>query len=208
MILRFVITAFLLLFSGGALAKISGDYISLNFNYSKIGTRLSKEGAVTQNNRYSSQEFKSEDFALGGAVGSFFNYKNFLLLAEVFYDDINNQISDNFGVAKDNDVSINYRYGGRLGFGYNFYEDYALYLSYGLALVDSRVSWASSNQAVNQRNIEDILGVGFVYSLNEAFDLNLQYDLQKYEVRTPKSNIFDHIRVRSHILKFGVSYKF
>ncbi len=194
--------------NANAFAKSSNNYVSVNLNYSKIGTRLSQNGIITQNPDYSSQEFKGEQNSFGVAVGKIFNYKkDYFLLTEIFYDDINNQISDDFGRSAGADVSINYRYGGKIGFGYNISKKNKIYISYLLTMVDSKVLW-SENRLVNERQFQDGFGAGFIYSLNEKISFDLQYDKQKYEVATPSSAVFDHIRIRSHIIKLGVSYNF
>ncbi len=200
----YLVTLAMSVFSGSkALAKTQGSYAGVDLLRTKAEHKYKQSGLIN----FSSSKFDDSAFGYGVNYKYALNFNGLFLAPVVFYENLNTESKDS-----DNDsVSLKNRYGAKLELGYDFSDEFALYVSGGVAKVSYEVDWSSVNRKKTGNDTAAIIGVGILFYPAKNLALNLDYNIQKLTLGAPTSGgglIRTEVDTDVSVIKFGVSYHF
>ena len=183
-----------------AFAKTEGSYVGVDV------LRVNSTHQYAQSGRIASNYPKFEDSAIGFGINYKYaiNFNNFFIAPNAFYEKLGTKASD-----KDRDtVSINSRYGAKLDLGYDISDEFAIYLTGGVASVGYNVDWKSIDQKKSGDKVAGIFGVGANYYPHKNISLNVEYNFQSLDVATPSFGGINQAKTDISTVKIGAAYHF
>jgi opacity protein-like surface antigen len=176
-------------------------------------------------------KFKESDFGYGVNIKYAYNIDDlmpmeplipFFVFIEAFWQDIGTSARDRSGDL----VNLNSRYGGKLGMGLDFADDFLLYGSFGAASIDYEIDWSALNinladnlKKKSGSKVGLVYGAGIGYYLTENFIISLELNIQRLELDSivfPSVNAAngesigntDKVRTNLLVTQLGLSFKF
>ncbi len=187
-----------------ALAKTEGSYVGVNLSRVNSSHQYERSGVTASN-------FAKFD---NSATGFGVNYKyaislnNFFLAPGIFYEKLGTK-ADSIGDEGDTSISVNSRYGAKLDFGYDIADNFAMYLTGGLANVSYKVDWADvTGQKKSGNKVGAILGIGANYYPHKNISLNLEYNFQTLDLATPDNGGVNQAKTDISTIQIGAAYHF
>lgn len=186
-----------------ALAKTEGNYVGIDLLRVKAQHQYANSGTDSPYAKFS-------DSATGFGINYKYaiNFDGFFIAPGAFYEKLGTKAIDS---DKDN-ISLNHRYGAKIDFGYDFADNFALYFSGGLASVNYKVDWKSSNESTSGNKVAPMVGVGAAYYPHKNLALTLEYNFQRVVLSTPN---FDTVPLKINeaktdigTVKIGAAYHF
>ncbi len=190
-------------FSSSAFAKTEGSYLGLDVLSSRASHKYSDGNSLT-----SSYYGTFKDNAIGYGVNYkyAFNYGNFFVAPGLFVEKIGTKSID-----RDHDpVTIDNRYGAKIDFGYDITENFAAYLTAGIANVSYKVDWKSINKKNSDTQVAGLAGAGLLFHPHKNVTLSVEYNFQSLDLDAPKASNGNITKVKTDIntAKIGVAYHF
>ncbi len=131
----FLLSASLAFLCANALAKTQGSNVSVNLAHNKSSHKY-KIGRLDVG-----EEFDNSKIGYGIAYKYSFNFNNLFVAPELFFDKIDTKSNNGF----DEFMLIKDRYGLKVNLGYDFSDQFAGYISGGLADINYKVDWQNVN---------------------------------------------------------------
>lgn len=186
--------------ASSALAKTQGHYAGVNVLRSSATNQYKSSEIIAGN--YG--EFSDSSVGFGADYKYAFNYGKTFLSPGLFFDNLGLESQDQDGDS----VSSDYRYGASLDLGYDISDNFSLYLTTGVANIGYEVDWKSSGQKESGSKVGYIAGIGASYKVSESVALNLEYNAQSTDFKTPDNGGINTVTSDIKVLKFGASYNF
>lgn len=222
--LHLVLTSLFILQSTIGNAK-DGPYVGADFLYANSNHQLdvaSDDATVCGSickTFFDGKETGRDSFGYSLNVGYKFNFKEFFVAPELFFDKLNNS-SDGFHDSGFSDeykaykLDLNYRYGFKSHIGYNVTPKFNAFLTWGFANLDydeRPVKYVTSGVTRNPTasELDQLFGFGFAYSFNENISGKLTYDRQSMRLRSVNhGDEGSTIKTTLDVVKVGVAYSF
>lgn len=211
-------------FSSASFAKTEGSYVGFNLLKTTAETKEWKGSRVSPS--VSPMQDSSNGYGL--EFKHAFNFGNQMFISPgVFYDHLGNKIKDKpvsstvNGVNLANDsVSVKSRYGIKADFGYDVTDNFAAYLTAGLASVKYGINWdskivdptdlvtvsSSSSLSKKGRKMGAIYGAGFSFYPTKDVSVNVEYNMQSLDFKAPDVAVKAPTKLKT--MKVGVAYHF
>ncbi len=154
----------------------------------------------------------SEDFGYAFSGGYRYNMGKFFVAPEAFYDFLNSRAKDFYvhdgSEPAGSSIRINYRYGGKMNFGYQLTERFSTFLNVGVAKTRYHQNWDSDTYKKKYDNAKRgvVWGVGVIYSLSDHWATRVSYDYERLKTRYVDQGFQDLIKL--HVVKAGLVYSF
>ena len=186
--------------ASSALAKTQGHYVGINVLRSSASNQYKSSSIIASN--YS--KFNDSSIGFGADYKYAFNFDKIFLSPGVFFDKLGLESQDQDGDS----VSSDYRYGAKIDLGYDITDDFSLYITSGIAKTGYDVDWKSSGQKESGSKIGYLAGIGASYNISESIALNLEYNSQSIDFKTPDNGGINKVTSDIRAIKFGASYQF
>ncbi len=176
-----------------AFAKTEGNYGSVAVLYNRI-----ELGQLTS----TSNTTKTTNSAgMGLGYKHAFNFDGIFVAPGVFGERTNIKSSIN----DVDEVNLKYRYGFRADVGYDIEDDLAVYLTGGLAFMNTKT--VTQEGTISHRTKSaPFYGVGISHEYSKKTSFFLEYQTQTYSLAAAGES--NRIKVDNNIVKVGMSYKF
>jgi opacity protein-like surface antigen len=176
-----------------ALAKTSGNYFGIDLNRSMVDYKSSfEDGGEAINTKAD-----NSNIGFGLNYKYAFNFDKFFVAPGIFFDQINNKIKD-----EDGSLSLNHRYGVKFDIGYDLTDDFAIYFTNGLASTSYKMQTFGEGKSGSKASY--FFGGGVSYSVAKNLTLNLEYNVQSFNLKTTETDV----KTNLGMAKIGLSYHF
>ena len=197
----FIISIILLTNSSLAHAGTSGNYLGASL----INTTLQNPSIHGSEPKYTNDKAYAMKMSLGASYGYAFNWNNFFLMPEVFYDD--NDITNSSSGSLTSRYKIDNSYGVKLKIGYDFTDRFSGFLLLGHA--ESRVmDKVEYNFVYYDTNESFIFGLGFRSELAYDFSVGGSYQIHQFEKSDDIFNTTDEVGRTFDVLRVSLFYNF
>ncbi len=166
---------------------------------------------------------QSSNYGIGASLGYLAYYRGVFVSPELFFDQLNSNTPGFFASEptgrgdnvvdfpyKDNELSVNYRYGARLKLGFEPFRYVGLYTTIGFANVDYDIRWRSiglgSQRSYGASELTPIYGLGLHINLHKNLILNLAHDWQEIQAVYVVNGFTDEISIE--VLRAGFIFAF
>lgn len=188
------------LLSAPALAKTEGNQVGIDIIRTSAQHRYANNSTVAANYR----KFDDSSYGFGANYKYAVNFHDFFIAPGAFYESLGTKAKD-----QDNDtVSVNNRYGAKLDVGYDITDNFAAYVTGGYGSVGYKVDWKSANSKKSGREAGIFYGAGLAYNATKNVVLNLEYNIQSVDLKTPNLGGINKAKTDLGILKLGAAYRF
>ncbi len=189
----FITAAASIISMSSAFAKTEGNYGSVAVLYNRI-----ELGQLTS----TSNTTKTTNSAgMGLGYKHAFNFDGIFVAPGVFGERTNIKSSIN----DVDEVNLKYRYGFRADVGYDIEDDLAVYLTGGLAFMNTKT--VTQEGTISHRTKSaPFYGVGISHEYSKKTSFFLEYQTQTYSLAAAGES--NRIKVDNNIVKVGMSYKF
>jgi len=199
-VLSLTLLATTICYGSQAFAKTQGSYIGIDLLQTKSSHEYSRNGTTASNYR----EFDDSSIGYGLNYKYAFNFNDFFFAPSLFIEKLGTEAAD-----QDRDtISINERYGAKIDFGYDFTDQFALYLTAGLANASYKVDWKSIEKKKSGNELGFLGGIGAAYYPHKNIAITLEYNMQGLEISTPNSDGINQADTRIRTIKIGAAYHF
>jgi opacity protein-like surface antigen len=190
-----------------AFAKTEGNYLGLDLVFTDADG-INYEGS--QSSRIQANDENSAGLSIGANYKYAFNINNFFIAPGVFFENSGTDNKTLFGdlFVPEDIISINHRYGAKVDVGYDLTDNFAVYLTNGIAVINYTVDW-NDDGSTSDNNTRYFYGAGIAYNLGKSFTINLEYNTtpQELTLKTPDTNTTINAKLSS-VAKLGISYRF
>ncbi|MCE3254746.1 MAG: hypothetical protein K0R25_240 [Rickettsiaceae bacterium] len=159
---------------------------------------------------FAQKKVDSMNIGVGANIGYKKSFNRVFVAPELFYDYLNSSTKDyyhnHYPYTKDT-LELPVRYGAKANFGFNFTDNFAGYLTYGLSNIHQIDKSPALNANHGRWKISPIYGAGSVFNINPNWGIKIEFNRQKFEV--PYSfDLATTSKVKLNILKTGLVYNF
>jgi opacity protein-like surface antigen len=121
----------------------------------------------------------------------------------LFAEHLNNEAKD----ADSDPILVKNRFGAKVDVGYDVTDQFAIYVTGGVASTAYEVNWRSVGEKKSGRDLTPVYGLGLSYSATKNLVLNLEYNRQEIDSKTPDIDGFAY-KTELDVMKVGVAYRF
>ncbi len=196
-----LISSLLLVFNFSAFAKTQGHQLGLDFVRAKAKHSYYNSGTISPN--YSGFDDVASSFGLNYKYAV--NHQGFFIAPGIILEHLGTKSKD--GDGEDN-ISLKYRIGAKLDFGYDITNKIAAYVSAGYGAVDYKIDWRTTEQRKSSLEHDFFYGLGLSYNIDENILINFEYNAQDLTLDTPTNSSINQVETELTILKLGIAYRF
>lgn len=180
--------------SFNAYAKTEGNYVGVSILRSSQDSKYNPEEGYGK--------FDDSSIGFGLDYNHALNFNDFFVAPGVFAEKIGTKAKDSDG----DNFSLDYRYGAKLNIGYDIVDNFAVYLTNGLSATVGKVDWKSFDLKKSSTELDYFYGAGVAFKVNKDIAVNLEYNTQKSNFKTPSEA--QKAEAKLNMFKLGVSYNF
>lgn len=180
-----LISAVASMIAASAFARTEGDYGSVNWTYNHV--------------ELGGEERSVSGSGVGVELKHAFNQNNVFLAPAIFgeWTSLNRTVGSTKG-------TIHNRYGAKVNLGYDFTDDFAIYVLGGYSFINYRTN-SPAGERTDHAKGDLFYGVGLTQNLNPDWAVNLEYNYQEFDLKTADRS---RISTNYNTVKLGLNYKF
>ena len=187
-----------------AIAKTEGSYVGVDLLSVNSSHQYAQSNVIASN----FDKFNNTATGFGLNYKYAFNANKIFFAPNAFYEKLGTK-ADSINKLGNTSLSVESRYGVKFDFGYDVSDNFALYVTGGLANVNYSVDWKiATGQKKSGGKIGGIIGLGANYYPHQNVAISLEYNFQKLDLATPDNGGINQAKTEISAVKIGAAYHF
>jgi outer membrane autotransporter protein len=193
------------LLSSTSFAKTEGAFVGLNLINSETKIRTTGDD---------SQIHRNDSYSYGLEAGYAFNFNNFFIAPNVFFNDNNLKSDHSFGEDR-NSQNFKHSYGVKVNLGYDVTDKFSpfLILGHSETRLDESTYGPNYDRILKEYGTREgfVYGLGVKYSLTDNIGINAAYELTQFGLTSKIGAVLDgtdNLSYDYRLARVGVSYNF